>query len=101
VLTVAETIAFYAAYRRFAALIASPERTLTLRPAPGDCLIVDNTRILHSRTGFAATGHRHLQGCYADLDGLASTLAVLDRDQAGQEHERAGQEHDQAGQVRP
>jgi gamma-butyrobetaine dioxygenase len=78
-----ETIAFYAAYRTFAELITSPEQMLTLRLNPGDCLIVDNTRILHARTGFAATGRRHLQGCYADLDGLASTLAVLDRDQAG------------------
>jgi gamma-butyrobetaine dioxygenase len=28
-------------------------------------------------------GERHLQGCHADLDGLASTLAVLRR--AGEE----------------
>jgi gamma-butyrobetaine dioxygenase len=27
------------------------------------------------------TGGRHLQGCYADLDGLASTLAVLRREE--------------------
>jgi len=33
----------------------------------------------HARTAFAVTGGRHLQGCYADLDGLASTLAVLAR----------------------
>jgi gamma-butyrobetaine dioxygenase len=24
-------------------------------------------------------GRRHLQGCYADLDSLASSLAVLER----------------------
>jgi gamma-butyrobetaine dioxygenase len=41
--------------------------------------VFDNTRILHARTGFAAAGQRHLQGCYADLDGVASTLAVLRR----------------------
>ena len=58
---------------------------LNLRLAPGDCLIFDNTRILHARTAFSlpasADGSqgRHLQGCYADLDGLASTLAVLSR----------------------
>jgi len=52
----------------------------SLRLAPGDCLIFDNTRILHARTAFApAPPGRHLQGCYADLDGLASTLAVLRR----------------------
>jgi gamma-butyrobetaine dioxygenase len=75
----AEVTAFYAAYRRWAELLARPERQLTLRLAPGDCLILDNTRILHGRTAFGGTGGRHLQGCYADLDGLASTLAVLRR----------------------
>ena len=38
---------------------------------------VFDTRILHGRTAFTGTGGRLLQGCYADLDGLASTLAVL------------------------
>jgi gamma-butyrobetaine dioxygenase len=37
--------------------------------------VFDNTRTLHSRTGFTAGGDRHLQGCYADLDGAASNLA--------------------------
>jgi gamma-butyrobetaine dioxygenase len=73
--------AFYAAYARWAALLARPERQLNLRLAPGDCLIFDNTRILHARTEFRATAARHLQGCYADLDGLASTLAVLQREE--------------------
>jgi gamma-butyrobetaine dioxygenase len=78
----AEVIAFYAAYRRWAGLLAQPERRLNLRLAPGDCLVFDNTRILHARTAFSVTGGRHLQGCYADLDGLASTLAVLRREEA-------------------
>jgi gamma-butyrobetaine dioxygenase len=78
----AEVTAFYAAYRRWAGLLARPERQLNLRLAPGDCLVFDNTRILHARTAFsvpAGSPGRHLQGCYADLDGLASTLAVLRR----------------------
>ncbi len=78
----AEVTAFYTAYRRWAELLARPERQLTLRLAAGDCLIFDNTRILHARTAFSTTASspgRHLQGCYADLDGLASTLAVLRR----------------------
>ncbi|MDP9262638.1 MAG: TauD/TfdA family dioxygenase, partial [Actinomycetota bacterium] len=46
----------------------------------GDLFIVDNLRVLHGRTGYAASGgERHLQGCYADRDGLRSTLAVLSR----------------------
>jgi gamma-butyrobetaine dioxygenase len=121
----AEAEAFYAAYRAWAAIVARPEFALGLRLAPGDCLVFDNTRILHARTAFApapspspdsapgstsatetstgsgasstrvstgsdaspgpsaspGSGERHLQGCYADLDGLLSTLAVLRRAQ--------------------
>jgi gamma-butyrobetaine dioxygenase len=78
----AEVTAFYAAYRRWAELLARPERQLNLRLTPGDCLVFDNTRVLHARTAFRMTAGspgRHLQGCYADLDGLASTLALLER----------------------
>jgi gamma-butyrobetaine dioxygenase len=87
--------AAYAAYRAWASLLGRPEFLVTMRLAPGDCLIFDNTRVLHARTAFAgATGpaasgedtsaegpvrERHLQGCYADIDGLLSTLAVLRR----------------------
>ncbi|MFI9363935.1 phosphonate degradation HD-domain oxygenase [Kitasatospora sp. NPDC053057] len=71
--------AFYAAYRRFAAITLRPELQLTFRLNPGDCLIFDNTRLLHARTAFEQDGRRHLQGCYADLDALHSTLAVLHR----------------------
>ncbi|MDJ0343676.1 TauD/TfdA family dioxygenase [Streptomyces sp. H10-C2] len=72
---------FYAAYRRFGALLLRDDLRLDFRLAPGDCLIFDNTRLLHARTAFAESGERHLQGCYADLDGLASTLEVLRREQ--------------------
>jgi gamma-butyrobetaine dioxygenase len=87
----AQVTAFYAAYRRWAGLLARPERQLNLRLAEGDCLIFDNTRILHARTAFSMTRGspgRHLQGCYADLDGLASTLAVLRRSGNHQRTER-------------
>jgi len=101
--------AVYAAYRAWTAMVARPEFALRLRLTRGDCLIFDNTRILHARTAFSsppvlapppapalapspvptpapvkpegvtAPAERHLQGCYADLDGLLSTLAVLRR----------------------
>ena len=73
---------YYEAYRQFAELLYRPQAQLNLRLEPGDCLVFDNTRALHSRTGFTAGGDRHLQGCYADLDGAASNLAVLRRDRA-------------------
>ncbi len=79
----AEITAFYAAYRRWAGLLGRAGRQLNLRLAPGDCLVFDNTRVLHARTAFSmspGSPGRHLQGCYADLDGLASTLAVLERE---------------------
>lgn len=78
-LTGAPAAAFYDAYRRFAEIVSRPELMVTFRLGPGDCVVFDNTRLLHARTAFAESGARHLQGCYADLDGLASTLRVLER----------------------
>jgi gamma-butyrobetaine dioxygenase len=70
---------FYIAYRTFAAILLRPSLTLRFMLRPGDCVVFDNTRILHSRTGFTAAGRRHLQGCYADIDAVESTAAVLAR----------------------
>ena len=78
-LTDARAAAFYAAYRAFAGLLSSPAAMLTVRLRPGDCAVFDNTRVLHARTGFAGAGRRHLQGCYADLDGIESAVAVGER----------------------
>jgi gamma-butyrobetaine dioxygenase len=71
---------YYQAYLRFGRMLEAPEYRIQFKLAPGDLFIVDNLRVLHGRTGYAATGgERHLQGCYADRDGLRSTLAVLSR----------------------
>ncbi len=71
--------AYYAAYRRFAELVDDPAMAVSFKLNPGDSFIVDNTRVLHGRSGYAATGgSRWLQGCYVDKDGLLSTLAVLE-----------------------
>jgi gamma-butyrobetaine dioxygenase len=70
---------FYRAYRALATILLAPDLTMRFSLEPGDCIVFDNTRILHSRTGFTATGRRHLQGCYADIDGAESTVAVLAR----------------------
>jgi gamma-butyrobetaine dioxygenase len=72
-----EAEAFYTAYRTFAGLLLDPDAQATFRLDAGDCLVFDNTRLLHARTAFEASGGRHLQGTYADLDGLLSTLAGL------------------------
>ncbi|MEA3185228.1 MAG: gamma-butyrobetaine dioxygenase [Ilumatobacteraceae bacterium] len=70
----------YRSLRVFAATLDRPALHLHLTLGPGDCIVFDNTRILHARTAFEGGSEaRHLQGCYADLDGLASTVAVLER----------------------
>lgn len=69
---------FYDAYRAFAELLYAPEAQLNFHLAAGDCLIFDNTRLLHARTAFEASGGRHLQGTYADLDSLLSTLHTFE-----------------------
>lgn len=72
--------AFYAAYRRFAELIEDPAMEVTFKLKPGELFIVDNTRVLHARKGFSSSGSRWLQGCYADKDGLLSTLAAIEEE---------------------
>jgi gamma-butyrobetaine dioxygenase len=74
-----EAVLFYAAYRAFAETIGRPGQMLTFLLRPGDCLILDNTRILNGRAGFPGGGKRHMQVCWTDLDGLASTLALMRR----------------------
>jgi gamma-butyrobetaine dioxygenase len=77
----ADSERFYDAYRAFAEVLNRREQQTVMQMQPGDCVIFDNTRLLHARSGFEAEGgERHLQGCYADMDGLESTLAVLRRD---------------------
>jgi gamma-butyrobetaine dioxygenase len=72
---------YYAAYRRFAALVEDPSLAVTFKLRPGELFIVDNTRVLHARKAFAGSGQRWLQGCYADKDGLLSTLAAIEIEQ--------------------
>jgi gamma-butyrobetaine dioxygenase len=71
--------AWYDAYFALLGLLGDPDAHVTLRLEPGDVLVFDNVRVLHGRTGFSGEGTRRLQGCYADRDGLLSTLAVLER----------------------
>jgi gamma-butyrobetaine hydroxylase len=71
---------YYAAYLAFGRMLESPEYRIRFKLEPGDLFIVDNLRVLHGRTAYAPeAGERHLQGCYADRDGLRSRLAVLSR----------------------
>ncbi|MEO3414520.1 TauD/TfdA family dioxygenase [Roseovarius sp. CAU 1744] len=69
--------AYYTAYRHLGEIIDDPAMEVTFKLAPGECFIVDNTRVLHARKGYSGEGSRWLQGCYADMDGLRSTHAAL------------------------
>ncbi|MDX6476552.1 MAG: gamma-butyrobetaine dioxygenase [Gaiellaceae bacterium] len=71
---------YYAAYQAFGRMLEDELYRIQFKLAPGDLFIVDNLRVLHGRTAYAPEGgERHLQGCYADRDGLRSKLAVLSR----------------------
>ena len=71
---------YYAAYRRFAELIEDPAMEVSFKLKPGELFIVDNTRVMHARKSFSGTGKRWLQGCYADKDGLYSTLDAIEEE---------------------
>ncbi len=70
-------VAYYAAYRQFSDIIDDPRMAISFKLDPGESFIVDNTRVLHARKGYAGAGSRWLQGCYADKDGLLSTLRAI------------------------
>ncbi|SMX44217.1 2-trimethylaminoethylphosphonate dioxygenase [Octadecabacter ascidiaceicola] len=73
---------WYAAYRRLSDIIDDTAQEVHFKLAPGEAFIVDNTRVLHARKGYSGAGNRWLQGCYADKDGLLSTLAALEAQDA-------------------
>ncbi len=69
---------YYTAYRRLSAIIDDPAMEVQFKLSPGEAFVVDNTRVLHARKGYSGAGTRWLQGCYADRDGLLSTLTALE-----------------------
>ena len=72
-----EMKSYYRAYRRFGELVDDPQMQVAFKLQPGESFIVDNTRVLHARTGYSGEGSRWLQGCYPDKDGMKSTLAAM------------------------
>jgi gamma-butyrobetaine dioxygenase len=75
----AATDAWYDAYLAYYLRLHAPQAAYGRRLAPGEVVIFDNRRLLHGRRGLASGSARWLRGCYADADGLAATLARLDR----------------------
>jgi len=73
--------AYYAACRKFAELVEDKSMQVSFKLEPGELFIVDNTRVMHARQEFSGSGQRWLQGCYADMDALLSTLSILEDSQ--------------------
>lgn len=71
---------YYAAYRLMAELIEDAALAVRFQLTPGELFIVDNLRVLHARSPITSGGERWLEGCYADRDGLLSTLAALEEE---------------------
>ena len=68
---------FYDAYRKFGEIMSDKSMQFCFSLQPGECFIVDNTRVLHARNEYMNDGNRWLQGCYSDKDGLLSKYEVL------------------------
>ncbi|MGK7875762.1 MAG: TauD/TfdA family dioxygenase [Xenococcaceae cyanobacterium] len=62
-----EMESFYEAYRTFTRYLKNPAYQYWLRLEPGDCLLVQNFRVLHGRNAFDPSyGTRHLESTYIE-----------------------------------
>ena len=71
---------YYNAYRKFSEIINDPSMAINFKLEPGESFVVDNTRVLHSRTAYSGSGNRWLQGCYVDKDELLSKILIHQKD---------------------
>jgi [2-(trimethylamino)ethyl]phosphonate dioxygenase len=72
---------FYPAYRHYAEILERENLQIVFKLQAGELMLFDNTRVLHARKAYSASGNRHLQGAYSDLDGLYSSLRILEAGQ--------------------
>ena len=68
---------YYKAYQTFEKMMHETKYQYIFKLEAGDLVLFDNERILHGRTEYTLNGERHLQGCYADRDGLISKWRKL------------------------
>jgi gamma-butyrobetaine dioxygenase len=58
---------YYTAQHAFEKVLSDPAGVYRVKLGPGDCVVFDNTRVLHGRQAFnAAGGRRHLRGTYIE-----------------------------------
>ncbi len=70
---------YYLAYRDLMGRMRQAKYRMQYRLKAGEMVVFDNRRVLHGRTEFEPTGHRHLRGCYVDRTEFQSRLQVLAR----------------------
>jgi alpha-ketoglutarate-dependent taurine dioxygenase len=63
-------------WRAFVEVVNRPEHVETLRLLPGQCLVVDNQRVMHGRLAFEG-GVREMIGCYIGRDEYESRLRAF------------------------
>ena len=72
---------FYAAYQDLMQRIRDPKYAIHHLLKPGEMVVFDNRRLLHSRTEFDPNiGERHLRGYYIDENEVASRMRKLAND---------------------
>lgn len=76
---------YYLAYRNLMSRLRSDKYRVQFRLNAGDMVVFDNRRVLHGRSEFEPTGHRHLRGCYVDRSEFQSRLRVLDSELSSQQ----------------
>jgi gamma-butyrobetaine dioxygenase len=70
--------AYYPAFCRFGRLLQDPRFVMRFRLTAGECIVLDNHRIVHARAAFVAqSGERHLRGTYTDRGELRSRWRKL------------------------
>ncbi|WP_226018881.1 TauD/TfdA family dioxygenase [Novosphingobium sp. FKTRR1] len=70
--------AYYPAFCAFGRLLQDPKYVMRFRMNAGECLVFDNHRVVHGRAAYdAASGARHLHGCYADRGEMRSRYRAL------------------------
>ena len=68
--------AYYAAYRKLCQLIMTPENQIHIALQAGEAVILDNHRVLHSRTAFTDP-QRHFQLCNISREDFHERLRLL------------------------
>ncbi len=69
---------YYPAFCRFGRMLQSERYLMRFRLNAGECIVFDNHRVVHGRDAYAAaSGARHLRGCYVDRGEMRSTYRVL------------------------